>query len=250
MSFYSIATWTGDGVTTSFSVPFPYINQSHVLVSVGGEAVAYSFTSPSQITFSVAPANGAAVSFQRKTPSDDLLAYIQGKSVLKSKELNLVYTQLLYIMQEVFDVGAGLEDSTIEVGAALAEIIAALAEIRVVASAIAYQYDAIVSVPYNPQVDDTVAHFPVVRPLLLEQDAPGSEADALYPPSSLPAVVSIRKNDVEVGTVTFLAGSSDGTFNVPADVTFVAGDTISYVVTSADLTFRHFGITTKHKRTA
>ena len=246
---YSINTYTGNGATASFSVSFPYILDAHVLVTVDSQVVAYSFTTPSQITFSVAPANNALVVFRRRTPADALLAIVQGKSVLKSAELNLVYTQLLYIMQESFDIANLLEGSTIEIAAALLEIQNSLAELRLIAAWIAYQYDAIFSIPFRPSNGEILGTLPVVRGLkLVSAGAGGSRAYTDGQSTGTSSIVSIQKNGVEVGTVTFAADAATGTFSIPSDVTFADADRLSLRCTTATSTFRDFAVTLKLRR--
>lgn len=246
---FSIISYTGDGSTDSFSVPFPYIEQEHVIVSVDDQAVGYEFTSTNQITFADAPPDASQVIIQRRTPADGLIALIQGRSTLKSSELNLIYTQLLYIIQETTDIADSVGGNTVEVAAALAQMNAILAQVETIGSAIAYQYDLVVSVPFTPANGSTIMLAPMVRDLLIEQSATGSLATAGVAPTT-DAIISIQKNGSEVGTITFLAGQTTGTFAVPSEVTLVAGDEVSLVTTSNGQSLNNLGITLTLRRTA
>lgn len=245
---YSIYSVSGTGAQTAYSVPFPFLAEAHVIVSVGGGVAAYTFTSPSQITFSLPPASGALVVIRRRTPVDELLAIVQGRSVLKTAELNLVYTQLLYIMQEAFDVTDLLENSTIEVAAALALVQETLENILAIARGIAYQYDCIISIPYNPAAGDSICSFPIVRSVSLVALAPGSLANTLTPSDGLDVVFSIQKNAVEVGTLTFPTGDNAGVFSVPVTADFISGDILTVRCTDGNVAIRDIGITLKLQR--
>lgn len=253
---YAPLQFTGDGTTASFPVSWPFLKEAHVLVDVDGQVVGHEFTSPSQITFTNPPPANSTVTIQRKTPSDELLAIINGRSVLKSSELNLVYTQLLYIMQEVFAVGEALEGSTIQVAAALGQIQAMLSQVEdltaqneAIAAGIAYQYDAIVSVPFNPGTGAAIAIIPAVRSFRLPASAPGSEGHARSPAVTTDFILDIQKNGTVVGTITFAADASSPVFSVASDVDFVAGDRLALVVNAANPGIRNFAITLKLQRT-
>lgn len=62
-------------------------------------------------------------------------------------------------------------------------------------------------------------------------------------------VISLRKNGVQFGTVTFEASSDTGVFTVPGTVTFTSGDTLEVrAPSSADTTLRDTAITLTARR--
>jgi hypothetical protein len=100
---YSIDTYTGNGTQTAYAVSFPYIQQSDVTVTVAGVATtAFTWTSPSTITFTTAPASGAAIVIARHTTLASPNVVFQAGS-LASQDLNSSVLQELYLQQEAYD---------------------------------------------------------------------------------------------------------------------------------------------------
>lgn len=254
--FFSISSPVTDGVTSNFAVPFPYLDQSHVFVFVDDTSVPFTFTSPSQVEITGgAPAASSTLVIRRVTPVEDLLATIGSRSTLKSSELNRVNLQLLYVVQESFDAALALNDIAAQiagdaatVAANAATVATSLATILNIASGIAYQYDAIFSIPYTPVNNERVAVFPIVRSVTLPAGAVGSEVELYNAASSNDVIFSIRKNNVEVGTLTFANGSTTGVWAIAADVDFASGDDLSFVCTQADASFSNVGVTLKLQR--
>lgn len=73
--------------------------------------------------------------------------------------------------------------------------------------------------------------FLVVRPLRLPADLPGSRAYAWVPSGAGEGdrVISIQRNETEIGTVTFTSLINAGTFVFSTDVNFLAGDRLRLV---------------------
>jgi hypothetical protein len=99
--------YTGDGTTTIFSVSFPYLQKSHLEVSVAGvlqtQEVAYTFPTGSTLQFTSAPASGAVVDIRRKSSQAARLTDYQNGTVLLEAQLNADSTQLFYMAQEALD---------------------------------------------------------------------------------------------------------------------------------------------------
>lgn len=100
---FSFQQYVGDGVTTLFNVPFPYLLQSDVTVKVNNVVTAYTWNTSSQISVVPAPVNGAVVEVRRSSNRSTLNVNFQDGSVLGKLDLNNDGTQLLYIAQEAFD---------------------------------------------------------------------------------------------------------------------------------------------------
>ena len=67
---YSYVTYTGDGTTQDYIVPFPYLKISDVKVSLDEaeqNALAYSWHTSGTIRFVTSPPNGASIRIQRIT---------------------------------------------------------------------------------------------------------------------------------------------------------------------------------------
>lgn len=91
----SYVEYPGDGATTSYAVTFPYIDQSHVTVLVGGVETPFDWLTSSTIEITPAPANGVTVRILRNTP-DELLVEFDGGNLLTADNLNLLARQSFY----------------------------------------------------------------------------------------------------------------------------------------------------------
>lgn len=94
-------TYTGDGVTQNYAFTFQYLNPSHVKATINGTSTtAFTFFNASTLRFNTAPANGAAITIFRETPSSNLLADYTPGSALREADLELTLQQVLYVAQE------------------------------------------------------------------------------------------------------------------------------------------------------
>ena len=122
---FSYAQYAGNGSTTSFAVPFPYLLKAHVKVYIGYsllngtytselvDGTGFNWTSSTQIQAVVAPANGQTLTVIRKTPDSSQLVPWQDGSTLIAADLNTADLQNLYVVQEQQDRNdAGITQST------------------------------------------------------------------------------------------------------------------------------------------
>ena len=104
---YARTTLVGDGTSRIFSVPFPYINATHVVVKVNGVlktlSTDYVWLTSSTIEFVTAPAVSAAVLILRDTPKVARLVNYQDAAVLREVDLDMDSDQSFYITQETLD---------------------------------------------------------------------------------------------------------------------------------------------------
>jgi hypothetical protein len=112
---YSYRQYAGNGSTTTFSVPFPYLLKAHVKVYLNydlldgtfssqlQEGTGYSWTNGSQIQLTTAPATGAVLTVLRDTPDGTLLVLWQDGSNLVADDLQTSDLQNLYVVQEATD---------------------------------------------------------------------------------------------------------------------------------------------------
>jgi hypothetical protein len=112
---YSYRQYAGNGSTTSFAVPFPYLLKSHVRVYLGynlldgtytlelAETTGYTWTSGTAIQTVAAPAAGQILTVIRQTPNSQQLVEWQDGSTLISTDLNTSDLQNLYVVQEQQD---------------------------------------------------------------------------------------------------------------------------------------------------
>ncbi len=92
--------YVGDGATVIRVVSFPYIDKSHVIVTLDGVATtAFTWPTSGTIQFTVAPAAAVAIHIARVTPRTALVTWTT-RTRLQSPGLTLFQTQLLYVCQE------------------------------------------------------------------------------------------------------------------------------------------------------
>jgi hypothetical protein len=107
MSF-AINNYTGNGSTTTFSVTFPYITQSHVQVRLNNVlktlGVHYTFPTSSTIQFTTAPANGVNINFKRSSNQSARLVDFQDGSTITESILDQDSNQMFYMSQEAIDI--------------------------------------------------------------------------------------------------------------------------------------------------
>ncbi len=112
---FSYAQYAGNGSTTTFSVPFPYLLKAHVKVYLGfnildgtfsselADGVGFNWTSGTQIQAVTAPASGQTLTVIRQTPNATRLVDWQDGSNLISSDLDTADIQNLYVVQEQQD---------------------------------------------------------------------------------------------------------------------------------------------------
>ena len=117
--------YTGDNTTTSFAFPFPYLDDTHVVVQLdtvalaGGKFVDQTVTthytiqtSPSAaIIFVTAPATGDRIRIKRDSASNTALVDFENGSVLTEVELDRAYLHNLYLSEEIEE-GSGKNTMT------------------------------------------------------------------------------------------------------------------------------------------
>lgn len=100
---YSAVTYTAPGTTTDFAIPFPYIDQSHVEVSVDGIPSAVTFPNAGTARLPAAPASGATVIIRRDSNRSSRLVDFTNGANLTEDSLDRDSNQLMYLVQEAFD---------------------------------------------------------------------------------------------------------------------------------------------------
>ena len=101
----SFVRYTGNGVTTTYAIPFSYRSTADLTATVAGSNVtAYTLDAAgTNLTFNVAPANGAAIEIRRTTSQNTkLVDYVSG-SVLTENDLDTDSDQAFYMSQEAID---------------------------------------------------------------------------------------------------------------------------------------------------
>lgn len=110
-------------------------------------------------------------------------------------------------------------------------------------------YGIVVFSPYKTAADQLLVLHVLAQSIDFADGLPGSKAVALTA-ATAETVFSIQHDSVEVGTCTFAAAGTVGTFAAAAEFTIAAGETFSIVApatpdaTLADITFTITGTTT------
>lgn len=117
---YARVSYTGDGSTKIFSVPFPYLDASYVEVRVAGVlktvTTHYTWLTSSTIQFVTAPPTGATVFLLRNTPKELRLVNYQDAAILREADLDLDSDQAFHIAQETLDASVNSRAVEIFVG--------------------------------------------------------------------------------------------------------------------------------------
>jgi hypothetical protein len=100
---YSYAVYTGNGATTQFTVPFPYIRREHVVVSLNYVSAVFTWVNNTTVQVSPAPANAVRVEVRRVTPVNSPLVDFTDGSTLVAADLDTNALQQTYINQEQDD---------------------------------------------------------------------------------------------------------------------------------------------------
>jgi len=111
-------TYTGTGGVTFGPIPFPYLEESDVLITINGAATS-AFTidnSTKIITFSSAPAIGSTIRVYRNTDRENLAATFVSGSAIRAVDLNDNFNQTLYVVQELDQYAVQTDGSNTMVG--------------------------------------------------------------------------------------------------------------------------------------
>ena len=105
---YSYVQFIGNGATTNYAFPFPYLDASHIKVRVNGVIAGFSLLNSSTVQITSAPAVGSIIDIRRETPKNESPVNFTDGSVLLEKDLDLQTTFNLFTSQETAD---ALEDA-------------------------------------------------------------------------------------------------------------------------------------------
>jgi hypothetical protein len=107
---YSSVSYTGNGSTTVYTVPFGFIESDDVQVTVDNVVKTFTWTGDNQVTLSAAPANGSVVKIYRTTDVDGVVSSFNDGASFVAGDLNENFNQLLYLLQEIVDDKTNLRD--------------------------------------------------------------------------------------------------------------------------------------------
>ena len=101
----SFVRYTGDGNTSSYSIPFSYRSTADLTVTLAGVATT-AFTlnaAGTTLTFSSPPANTTAIEIRRRTSQNSKLVDYASGSVLTENDLDTDSEQAFFMSQEAID---------------------------------------------------------------------------------------------------------------------------------------------------
>lgn len=98
----SYVTYTGNGSTDTFAVPFSFIDRTHVAATVDGSSATFSWLSDSQVQMTSAPAGSTTLKIARDTPNTPIVDFTDG-STLVAADLDTASIQSIYIAEEAED---------------------------------------------------------------------------------------------------------------------------------------------------
>ena len=116
MAYLARVTYTGNGSTVDYALPFSYIAASHIQAFIDNVQTTAFSISGSTLTFNSAPANAAVITIKRVTPTDARLVDFTDGSVLTEADLDQSADQNFYIAQETSDTAQshlGLTDADV-----------------------------------------------------------------------------------------------------------------------------------------
>lgn len=200
---YATLTYTSlDGSTNQFDVTFPYISQSHVIVTVNGTATtAFTWATTSRIQLNTTPSAGSTVIVSRSTSRNSRLVDYQTGSILSESILDTDSIQAFYLAQEAIDIS----DATVQKSNSTA------------------QWDA-TTLRITNVADPTAAQDAATRAYVLAQDAANAAAM-----SANAAAAQSSEDDAQISED---AAAASAVLSA-ADATQTALDRIA---TSADVT--------------
>ena len=102
-TYFAQVTYTGNGSTASYAIPFPFIDSSHIKAYINGTVTAAFTITTSTLTFTTAPANGVTIRIQRETPLTVRLVDFADGSVLTEADLDRSANQTFFTAQEITD---------------------------------------------------------------------------------------------------------------------------------------------------
>ncbi|MDB4411480.1 phage tail fiber protein [bacterium] len=95
----SIVNYVANGSTNQFQIPFTYINQTDVAVTVDGTTPTFTFLNATTINIAATPASGAKITVKRVTPVTALVDFTDGSTLFEA-DLDLAHLQNRLIAEE------------------------------------------------------------------------------------------------------------------------------------------------------
>jgi hypothetical protein len=189
---YSYAVTVASGSSDLVTVPFPFLSQDHVHITLDNEAVAdddLTWITDGQLQLPSTPAAAVSIRVYRTTPREEMLTTFSPGN-LDHRDMNNSLLQLLYVMQEAFDAVTTEGSAEQDILDYLAQILAMYEaildmyeqiqewyeEIQALLAAFAFYFDVAFSTPFGPTDGQILASWPIAESLLFDEDAVGFKA--------------------------------------------------------------------------
>ena len=98
----SIINYVADGSTSTFQIPFNFIDRAHVVVTVDGTTITPTFINDTQLSISPTPTSGLKITVKRQTPTGALVDFTDGSTLFEA-DLDLAHKQNRFIAEESSD---------------------------------------------------------------------------------------------------------------------------------------------------
>lgn len=131
---HSIKTYTADGTSNDFSVPFPFQERSHVTVYLNGTSTAFTWINDGKINVTGTVVSGDEIKLVRSTSVIERTVIFSSPTSITTFNLNDSALQLFYMAQEALDGQEQSSAAAISASAAAASATAAAASAAAVAS--------------------------------------------------------------------------------------------------------------------
>lgn len=99
----SFVDYVGDGSTTAFAVPFPYLLKTHVSVAVDGNPTGFVWQTNTSIVLTPAPPAGSSIRVQRNSSRNARIVNFTNIGSLSSEILNTASQQEFNLAVEAYD---------------------------------------------------------------------------------------------------------------------------------------------------
>lgn len=232
---YSFETYYPDGTVDTFAIPFPYLKREHIVVRVNNLFVGFSFINDALVKLDTAPTDQDVVIVQRITPVNAVPIDFSNRGRLNERSLDLVVRFYLYAAQEV------REASQLVVVSEQADLARRIQQLEDRLNETRYDLGVYVrDTPFNGTdiLRVKVGQDNVFLPINLVE----SSFSLKGAPVGVDGVLTLKKNDTAIGTVTFPVGSLTPVVSFPAAVTFGQGDLFSVTSTYPDFGGGFFGV--------
>lgn len=202
---YSYIEYIADGSTTTFTIPFNYLNPDHIKVFVDGVDTTFSFNTAQMVSLAEPPGQGVTVRLARFTDIENRIVDFSDGAVLSEADLDASNQQTFYAAQEAID--SALEAVRVDVDGKID------AKNRIIKN---------VADPVDPQDAVTKAHLGYEYPKV--QTVADNIAKVNTVSTSIAAVNTVSDNIANVNVVSGNNANVTKVANIDSKVTTVANN--------------------------